>query len=113
MNSNKNLLGNDLAPCRDSHESTGYTRNNYCEHHPLDTGKHYVCAVMDKAFLDYTGRQGNPLRSVVSEGENWCLCESRWKQANDRGVAPRVLQNATNSLTSNDITSQITKHRKH
>ena len=38
-----------------------------------------MCKKMDKRFLEYTKSQGNDLSSVVKEGDNWCLCEDRYR----------------------------------
>jgi hypothetical protein len=49
-------------------------------------------------FLAYSGAHGNDLVTPRPEysfpglkaSDRWCLCASRWKQALDAGVAPRV-----------------------
>jgi uncharacterized protein (DUF2237 family) len=58
---------------------------------------------MTEAFLSYTKAQGNDLSTPVpayqfpglNPGDRWCLCASRWKEAYDDGVAPRVVLEAT------------------
>ena len=103
---NRNILGTKLTKCSTS-PITGYRRNGYCEQDINDTGKHFVCAEMNNNFLNFTEKQNNPLRSVVKEGENWCLCENRYKEAYEAGFAPKVIENATNSSVSQNIKNTI------
>ena len=66
-------------------------------------GAHVVCAQMTEQFLSYTRAQGNDLSTPRPEfsfpglkpGDQWCLCASRWKEAYDDGVAPKVVLEAT------------------
>ena len=52
--------------------------------------------------------QGNdlstPTRSFpgLKPGDNWCLCASRWKEA-ERGKHPKVLANSTHIKTHDHI----------
>ena len=86
---------------------TGYNRDGYCNTDMFDHGKHLVCAQMDKRFLDYTETKGNPLRSVVKEGDKWCLCASRWKEAWKAGVAPLVDIEATHEKVLQIIDKEL------
>jgi len=90
---------------------TGYNRDGYCRTNMFDRGKHLVCAQMDKRFLDYTEAQGNPLRSVVKEGDRWCLCEDRYYQAYRARKAPKVVRNATNKKIKKHVKKSINKTR--
>ena len=81
---------------------TGYDRSGYCNTVDGDSGNHLVCAKMDENFLNFTASKGNDLRSVVREGDNWCLCQYRYKEALDAGHAPMIVHNATN-FNSMDI----------
>ena len=54
-------------------------------------------------FLNYTKSMGNDLSTPnllhdfpgLKEGDKWCLCALRWKQAYDAGYAPFVILEAT------------------
>jgi len=35
----------------------------------------------------------------LNEGDYWCLCASRWKEAFDEGKAPKVVIKSTNIAT--------------
>ena len=74
---------------------TGYHRDGYCRPNVNDSGKHFVCGLMNQDFLNFTASRGNDLSSVVKAGQKWCLCEDRWKEAYDAGVAPFVIPEAT------------------
>ena len=91
---------------------TGFNRDGYCKTDIFDGGKHLVCAQMDKRFLDYTEAQGNSLRSVVKEGDKWCLCEDRYYQAYKAKKAPKVVRNATNRKIKKHVKKSINKTRR-
>jgi uncharacterized protein (DUF2237 family) len=82
---------------------TGFYRDGCCNTGDDDIGRHTVCAVMTRAFLDYTRQQGNDLSTPHPEfnfpglkpGDQWCLCAGRWQQALEAGVAPRIMLGAT------------------
>jgi len=107
----KNINNKKLKLCS-TKPMTGYYRNGYCMTGPDDTGTHTVCAKMDKGFLDYTASKGNDLRSVVKEGEKWCLCEFRWEESYKKGKAPKVIKAATNMRTKKNIQDKIRRHKK-
>ena len=108
MDSQKNLnvLGEPLVVCG-CDPMTGFYRDGSCRTSQSDAGRHTVCAIMDQSFLDYTKNQGNDLSSRndeynfrgLKEGDNWCLCALRWKEAMNAGVAPPLNLNATNKKT--------------
>lgn len=75
--SQKNVFGGELKLCCND-PITGFYRTGYCETGKHDFGKHTVCALITSEFLDYTASKGNNLRSVVDDGDRWCLCVSRW-----------------------------------
>jgi uncharacterized protein (DUF2237 family) len=62
---------------------------------------------MTDAFLKFSREQGNDLSTPRPEyefpglksGDKWCLCASRWKDAYDAGMAPRVVLEATHAST--------------
>jgi len=84
---------------------TGFFRDGYCNTGPTDSGTHTVCAEMTEEFLNYTKSRGNDLSTPrgsfpgLVEGDNWCLCAYRWKQAYDNNLSPLVNLEATNIKT--------------
>ena len=99
-----NVLGGPLRSCcRDP--MTGFYRDGYCRTGPGDTGLHTVCAEMTEEFLDFSLVQGNDLLTPHPEydfpglkpGDRWCLCVTRWAEAFEADVAPRVDLEATHS----------------
>ena len=97
-----NVLGEALAPC--SHEPlTGFFRDGHCNTCDQDHGNHTVCAVMTKEFLAYSKYVGNDLSTPrpefqfagLKDGDQWCLCASRFLQAADEGCGPKVNLAAT------------------
>ena len=104
MDPSINVLGTPLAPCsRDP--LTGFFRNGACDTCDADRGSHTVCAVMTAEFLAFSKYVGNDLSTPVPQfrfpglkaGDQWCLCASRFLQAHDEGVAPKVNLAATHS----------------
>lgn len=95
-----NLLGAPLAVCSTS-PMTGVFHDGRCATGPDDHGVHVVCAQVTNAFLQFTAAQGNDLETPargfpgLREGDRWCLCASRWAEANEAGVAPPVVLDAT------------------
>jgi uncharacterized protein (DUF2237 family) len=98
----RNVLGGDLAPC--SYDPlTGYYRTGCCETRGDDPGMHVVCAVMTDEFLAFSASRGNDLSTPMPQygfpglraGDQWCLCASRWQEAFEAGMAPRVVLEAT------------------
>jgi uncharacterized protein (DUF2237 family) len=84
---------------------TGFFRNGCCETVLQDEGAHVVCAEMTAGFLEFSRARGNDLTtprpefgfSGLKAGDRWCLCVSRWKEALQAGVAPRVVLDATHA----------------
>lgn len=102
----KNVLGDDLESCSSS-PMTGFFRDGCCNTGPDDYGLHLVCAVMTDAFLAFSKSAGNDLSTPqpsmgfggLKEGDRWCLCVSRWKEALEAGHAPKVVLEATHVST--------------
>ena len=102
MDSSVNVLGQALQSCS-RYPITGFFRNGNCDTCAEDRGSHTVCAVMTAEFLAYSKYVGNDLSTPRPEfqfaglkpGDHWCLCASRFMQAHDEGVAPRVNLAAT------------------
>ena len=82
---------------------TGFLRDGYCHIIPSDSGHHSVCVVITDDFLTYSASVGNDLSTPrpefefpgLKEGDKWCLCASRWKQAYDDGCAPQIVPEST------------------
>lgn len=97
-----NVLGTKLIPCC-TNPPTGYFRDGYCRTITEDTGTHIVCAVMTEEFLTYTKSLGNDLTTPIPQwnfpgltvGSKWCLCISRWLEAEKAGLAPSIILEAT------------------
>ena len=103
---NKNIYNDKLQVCS-TDPMTGYNRDGYCTPDENDTGKHLVCATMDKEFLDFTATKGNNLRGVVKEGQNWCLCEDRYHEALLAGKQPIVIKEATHKNTKDIVKNNL------
>lgn len=103
-NDQSNVYNRSLQICG-TDPITGFYRDGYCNTGPTDSGTHTVCAEMTEEFLNYTKSRGNDLStprgsfSGLVEGDNWCLCAYRWKQAYDNNVSPLVNLEATNIKT--------------
>ena len=107
----KNIKNKTLKICS-LKPLTGYNRDGYCRPTIGDYGSHLVCAKMDKRFLDFSASRGNNLRSVVKEGENWCLCQDRYYEAYKAKKAPKVIKNATSIKLKPYIKNIFTKKQK-
>ncbi|MGK7889540.1 MAG: DUF2237 family protein [Leptolyngbyaceae cyanobacterium] len=99
-----NVLGTPLQPCC-TDPMTGFYRDGLCRTGAGDMGAHVVCAEMTAEFLEFTKLQGNDLSTPVpiyrfpglKPGDRWCLCASRWKEAMDAGMAPKVALASTHA----------------
>lgn len=97
-----NVLGTALEPCSKD-PLTGFFRNGACDTCAQDRGSHTVCAQMTAEFLAYSKYVGNDLSTPRPEfgfaglkpGDHWCLCATRFLQAADEGLAPRIRLEAT------------------
>ena len=97
----KNVFGEELTPCCFK-PVTGYFRDGFCRTDDSDAGRHVVCAIMTKEFLEFSKFAGNDLSTPRPEygfpglkpGDQWCLCALRWKEAYDNGMAPEVVLEA-------------------
>ena len=93
----KNIFGETLKLCCSS-PKTGYFRDGYCRTSKEDYGKHTVCAIVTKEFLEFSKSKGNDLTTPnnkylfpgLEPGDKWCLCALRWKEAFEAGCAPKV-----------------------
>ena len=92
-----NKFGDKIEAC--CHDPvTGYFRDGFCNTDEHDFGSHVVCAEITEDFLIFSKAMGNDLSTPrpefnfpgLKEGDRWCVCALRWKEAYDAGVAPRV-----------------------
>ena len=97
-----NVFGNPLISCC-TNPATGYFRDGLCRTMSQDSGTHTVCALVTQEFLDYSASKGNDLMTPMPHwqfpglkpGDRWCLCISRWLQAEKAGKAPPIVLEAT------------------
>ena len=100
----KNIYDEPLQVCSND-PMTGWKRDGKCITHEDDSGTHTVCARVNDEFLDYTKSKGNDLSTPrgsfpgLKNGDNWCLCALRWKQALEAGYAPPLNLGSTNKKT--------------
>ena len=97
-----NVLGTELVPC--SYDPlTGYFRDGCCNTDDGDAGAHVVCTRVTAEFLVFSKQRGNDLSAARPEvrfrglqpGDRWCLCATRWKEAQRAGKAPPVVLEST------------------
>ena len=110
----KNVLGFELATCG-TDPITGFFRDGCCNTNEEDFGVHTVCIVATTEFLAFSKQVGNDLSTPLpqwgfkglKEGDKWCLCAERFKEAYDNGKAPKVLLEATNEKTLDIVSMDI------
>jgi len=98
----KKVLGGELKSCC-TDPITGFYRDGYCRTGADDTGRHTACIIATDEFLEYSKSVGNDLSTPmpqyafpgVKDGDKWCLCVTRWQQAFEDGMAPRVVLEST------------------
>lgn len=104
-----NVFGEILQPC--SHDPlTGFFRDGCCNTNAQDVGSHTVCIEVSREFLEYSRFKGNDLSTPLPEfgfpglkpGDRWCLCASRWLQAYEENMAPKVFLTRTH-IKATDI----------
>jgi uncharacterized protein len=99
-----NVVGGKLLPCS-VEPLTGFYRNGCCSTGAEDLGSHTVCVLLTEEFLGFSKSVGNDLSTPRPEygfagllpGDRWCLCASRWLEANAAGHAPEVILGATHA----------------
>ena len=102
----KNIFGEPLITCSNE-PITGFFRNGCCDTDDTDLGMHTVCVIISNEFLLFSKAVGNDLSTPMpqfgfdglKEGDKWCLCALRWKEALVNNVAPKVVLQATNERT--------------
>lgn len=106
MDDQKNVFGEPIATCSDK-PTTGFYRTGCCHTGPEDFGFHTVCVEVTESFLAFSKMRGNDLSTPRPEfgfpglqpGDRWCLCATRWKDALDADMAPRIILTATHEAT--------------
>ena len=101
----KNVLGGELESCS-VQPLTGFMRDGCCNTGPGDMGMHLACCVMTEEFLTFSKSRGNDLSTPIPEyafpglkpGDRWCLCASRWVEAERAGFAPKLVLEATHAI---------------
>ena len=97
-----NVLGQPLHTCCGD-PVTGFYRDGFCRPGPDDAGRHTVCVVMTRDFLEVSRAHGNDLSTPVpafgfprlKPGDRWCVCVDRLAEALEAGAAPPVVLQAT------------------
>ena len=114
----KNVFGEKLHVCCTS-PMTGYFRDGSCRTISEDSGTHTVCAIMTDEFLSFSASRGNDLITPapyyqfpgLKAGDKWCLCVSRWIEAEKVNKAPKLILEATNEKTLEFTTLEtLVKH---
>ena len=106
----KNIFGEPLITCS-TKPLTGFFRNGCCDTDNTDVWMHTVCVIINRDFLLFSKAVGNDLMTPLpqygfdglKDGDKWCLCALRWKEALNNNVAPKVVLEATNEKTLNVI----------
>lgn len=104
--SQKNVYNENLEICS-TKPLTGFYRDGYCNTGPNDHGTHTVCAKVTDNFLKFSKRRGNDLISPspsnnfpgLKDGDYWCLCANRYKEANENNIKMDVNKKASNHKT--------------
>ncbi|ANM30705.1 hypothetical protein ABI59_15665 [Acidobacteria bacterium Mor1] len=101
-----NVLGGPLESCC-RNPMTGFYRDGSCNTGTDDAGMHTVCCRITDEFLTFSKQAGNDLSTPrpefgfpgLKDGDRWCVCAARWKEAMEAGAAPRVLLESTHVNT--------------
>ena len=100
-----------------SNPITGYFRDGFCHTDDHDRGLHVVCAQITDEFLDFSKScllyTSTPRPEFefpgLKEGDSWCLCAERWKEAYECGFAPKIFLKRTNKKALKVIDLDILK----
>ena len=110
MDESLNVYGERLAPCSED-PLTGFFRDGCCNTSDDDIGSHTVCIEVTQDFLEYSRFRGNDLSTPHPEfgfpglkpGDRWCLCASRWLEAYEQDMAPRVYLQRTHQKAADIV----------
>ena len=97
-----NVFDEPLLSCSDN-PVTGFFRDGCCNTSDDDFGSHTVCVEVTQDFLEYSRFRGNDLSTPMADfgfpglqpGDRWCLCASRWLEAYEQDMAPKVFLTRT------------------
>ena len=111
-----NVLDGELQPCSFD-PMTGFFRDGCCNTNALDVGSHTVCTYMTEEFLAFSKKQGNDLTTPKPEfgfeglnpGDKWCLCATRWLEAENEDCAPKVSLASTHKSALDIIPIELLK----
>ena len=111
-----NLFDEIIEECC-SNPITGFFRNGFCHTDELDRGLHVVCSLITDDFLRFSKSCGNDLSTPrpefnfpgLTEGDSWCVCAERWKEAYEHGFAPKVFLKRTHKKAATIIDIEILK----
>jgi len=114
INKSINVFGEPLATCGEN-PVTGYFRDGCCNTNDQDSGSHTVCILVSQKFLEYSRFKGNDLSTPMPEfgfpglkpGDRWCLCASRWLEAHNENMAPKVYLTKTHERSLEIISLAI------
>ena len=102
MDRSVNVLGAPLESCSEE-PMAGFFRDGCCNTSDEDLGSHTVCVEVTREFLEFSRFRRNDLSTPVPEygfpglkpRDRWCLCAARWLEAQQHGMAPRVMLRGT------------------
>ena len=115
-----NVYGKPLQICGNE-PITGAFRDGCCNTGHGDIGTHTVCAIVSDEFLEFSKSRGNDLTrdypeynfKGLKDGDRWCLCASRWVEAYEVGLAPKVILESTHIKTLEYVSIQILESFNH
>ena len=116
MDESVNVFGEPLESCSES-PVTGFFRDGCCNTSDDDMGSHTVCVQVTRDFLEFSRSRGNDLATPMPEfefpglepGDRWCLCASRWVEAYQHGMAPRVMLKGTHARALEVVPLELLK----
>ncbi len=76
-----------------------------------------MCVEVTKDFLEFSRFRGNDLSTPHPEfqfpglkpGDRWCLCAARWLEAQQQGMAPRVVLRGTHERALEVVSLDLLK----
>lgn len=109
-----NVFGEPLASCGED-PITGFFRDGCCNTCEEDVGSHTVCIKATEEFLEFSRFRGNDLSTPNAEygfpgvkpGDSWCLCASRWLEAYQHNMAPRVYLRRTHEKALDTVPLEL------
>ena len=109
-----NVFGEALEPCG-TDPVTGFFRDGCCNTSNRDMGSHTVCVELSQEFLEFSRSRGNDLMTPMplydfpglKAGQCWCLCASRWLEAQQADKAPRVYLRRTHQRATETVPLEL------